>query len=137
MRELKRIIFHCSATEDGKDYTVDQIRRWHTSPPRNWRDIGYHYVIYRDGSIHEGRPIDQQGAHTRGENADSIGICYIGGLRDGKATDTMTMRQEIAWLKLVHSLRTVFGPMTIHGHNEYANKACPSFIVKEKYPFLL
>jgi N-acetylmuramoyl-L-alanine amidase len=137
MRELKRIIFHCSATEDGKDYTVDQIRRWHTSPPRNWRDIGYHYVIYRDGSIHEGRPIDQQGAHTRGENADSIGICYIGGVRDGKATDTMTMRQEIAWLKLVHSLRTVFGPMTIHGHNEYANKACPSFIVKEKYPFLL
>ena len=137
MRELKRIIFHCSATEDGKDYTVETIRRWHTSPPRNWRDIGYHYVIYRDGSIHEGRPIDQQGAHTRGENADSIGICYIGGLRDGKATDTMTMRQEIAWLKLVHSLRTVFGPMTIHGHNEYANKACPSFIVKEKYPFLL
>jgi N-acetylmuramoyl-L-alanine amidase len=137
MRELNRIIFHCSATEDGKDYTVDQIRRWHTSPPRNWRDIGYHYVIYRDGSIHEGRPIDQQGAHTRGENADSIGICYIGGVRDGKATDTMTMRQEIAWLKLVHSLRTVFGPMTIHGHNEYANKACPSFIVKEKYPFLL
>jgi N-acetylmuramoyl-L-alanine amidase len=137
MRELKRIIFHCSATEDGKDYTVDQIRRWHTSPPRNWRDIGYHYVIYRDGSIHEGRPIDQQGAHTRGENADSIGICYIGGVRDGKATDTMTMRQEIAWLKLVHSLRTVFGPMTIHGHNEFANKACPSFIVKEKYPFLL
>jgi len=137
MRELKRIIFHCSATEDGKDYTVDQIRRWHTSPPRNWRDIGYHYVIYRDGSIHEGRPIDQQGAHTRGENADSIGICYIGGVRDGKATDTMTMHQEIAWLKLVHSLRTVFGPMTIHGHNEFANKACPSFIVKEKYPFLL
>jgi len=137
MRELKRIIFHCSATEDGKDYTVETIRRWHTSPPRNWRDIGYHYVIYRDGSIHEGRPIDQQGAHTRGENADSIGICYIGGVKDGKATDTMTMHQEIAWLKLVHSLRTVFGPMTIHGHNEYANKACPSFIVKEKYPFLL
>jgi len=137
MRELKRIIFHCSATEDGKDYTVETIRRWHTSPPRNWRDIGYHYVIYRDGSIHQGRPIDQQGAHTRGENADSVGICYIGGVRDGKATDTMTMHQEIAWLKLVHSLRTVFGPLTIHGHNEYANKACPSFIVKEKYPFLL
>lgn len=137
MRELKRIIFHCSATEDGKDYTVETIRRWHTSPPRNWRDIGYHYVIYRDGSIHQGRPIDQQGAHTRGENADSVGICYIGGVRDGKATDTMTMNQEIAWLKLVHSLRTVFGPLSIHGHNEYANKACPSFIVKEKYPFLL
>jgi N-acetylmuramoyl-L-alanine amidase len=137
MRELKRIIFHCSATEDGKDYTVETIRRWHTSPPRNWRDIGYHYVIYRDGSIHQGRPIDQQGAHTRGENADSIGICYIGGVRDGKATDTMTMHQEISWLKLVHSLRTVFGPLTIHGHNEFANKACPSFIVKEKYPFLL
>lgn len=137
MRELKRIIFHCSATEDGKDYTVETIRRWHTSPPRNWRDIGYHYVIYRDGSIHQGRPIDQQGAHTRGENADSVGICYIGGVRDGKATDTMTMYQEIAWLKLVHSLRTVFGPLSIHGHNEYANKACPSFIVKEKYPFLL
>jgi len=135
MRDLKRIVLHCSATEDGKDYTVEQIRRWHLN--RKFRDIGYHYVIYRDGTIHQGRPIDEVGAHVKGHNADTVGICYIGGLVNGKATDTMTMHQEIAWLKLVHSLRMVFGYMTIHGHNEFANKACPCFVVKDKYTFLL
>lgn len=135
MRKLKRIILHCSATEEGKDYTVAEIRRWHKK--RGWKDIGYHYVIYRDGTIAPGRPLDQQGAHVTGENGDSIGICYIGGLINGDPKDTMTSHQEMSWLNLVHCLRTLFGPLTIHGHNEFANKACPSFTVAEKYNFLL
>ena len=136
MRDLNRIILHCSATEAGRPTTVDEIRRWHTTPPRNWSDIGYHYVIYADGSIHQGRPIDKQGAHTSKHNHDSIGICYIGGLVDGVPTDTMTALQEMAWLQLVNSLRLVFGPLTIHGHNEFAAKACPCFDVQMKYAWL-
>ncbi len=82
-RRIDKIILHCTATPEGKDYTVDQIREWHLA--RDFTDVGYHYVIYRDGSIHKGRPIEKVGAHTTGQNAHSIGICLIGGCAaDGK-----------------------------------------------------
>ncbi len=136
MRDINRIILHCTATEASKHVSVDTIRKWHTSSPRNWRDIGYHYVILLDGTIALGRPVADQGAHTKGENHDSIGCAYVGGLLDGKPHDTMTAYQDMSWLMLVNSLRTVFGPLTLHGHNEFANKACPSFVVAEKYSFL-
>lgn len=135
MRELSRIILHCSATEEGKDIDAATIRRWHTKG-NGWKDIGYHYVIRIDGSLESGRPIDEAGAHVKGHNADSIGICYIGGLRDGKVADTMTELQELALLELVRSLRLLFGYMPISGHNEYSSKACPSFNVQNKYGFL-
>lgn len=134
MRNLTRIVLHCSATEAGKKFTVDDIRTWHKA--RGWRDVGYHYVIGLDGTIEKGRPVDEVGAHVKGHNADTIGVCYIGGLREGKPADTMTHEQEIAWMNLVFSLRTTFGFMPVHGHNEYANKACPSFDVQRKYGFL-
>lgn len=139
MRALHRIILHCSATIEGAHFDVATIRQWHTSPPRNWSDIGYHYVIWLDGTIEKGRPIEKSGAHTRGHNADSIGVCYIGGVdKDNKPKDTMTPIQDIAFIKLVQSLRMVFGQhLTIHGHNEYAKKACPSFEVADKYNFLI
>ena len=97
------------------------------------RDIGYHFVIYRDGSVHAGRPIEQIGAHTSGYNANSIGICYIGGCaKDGKTPkDTRTEAQRSALVKLVAELRAKFSGATVHGHNEFANKACPSFNVQK------
>lgn len=61
MRKITEIIVHCSATPEGKDYTVHDIDRWHRA--RGFKCIGYHYVIYRDGSIHNGRPVEQTGAH--------------------------------------------------------------------------
>lgn len=134
MRNLTRIVLHCSATEYGKDYDVDTIRQWHLA--RGWKDIGYHYVIYRDGTIVKGRDVDVIGSHVKGHNHDTIGICYIGGLLEGEPADTMTSMQEISFLELVFSLRTVFGWLSVHGHNEYAAKACPSFSVKEKYKFI-
>jgi N-acetylmuramoyl-L-alanine amidase len=138
MRELKRIILHCSATPEGRDVTTEEIRRWHTSPPRNWRDIGYHYVIRLDGSIEQGRPLDLAGAHVRGHNKDSVGVVYVGGTdADGKPKDTMTHQQLFSLYKVVVSLRNLFGPLTLHGHNEFSNKACPSFIVSEKLPYLV
>ncbi len=130
MRKINRIIIHCSATPEGKDYTVQQIDQWHRQ--RGFRCIGYHFVIYRDGSVHEGRPIEQVGAHTSGYNANSIGICYIGGcVADGKTpNDTRTEAQRAALIRLVADLKARYPRATVHGHNEFANKACPSFIVK-------
>ncbi len=134
MRALHRIVLHCSATERGQDITADEIRRWRLA--RGWSDIGYHYVIRLVGTIDLGRQVAKQGAHVAGHNSDTIGICYIGGLYKGLAEDTMTSHQEMSFLNLVHSLRTVFGDLSVHGHNEFSNKACPSFTVKDKYSFL-
>ena len=133
MRDINRIVLHCSATVEGKEYSVDTIRGWHKA--KGWSDIGYHYVISLDGCIEIGRPIDRQGAHVRGHNKDTIGICYVGGVdADLKPKDTMTPEQEDAFRELVSSIRTLFGEdITIHGHNEFSSKACPSFIVKDKF----
>ena len=136
MRDINRIILHCTATKEGKDYSVETIRQWHLK--RNFSDIGYHYLIGLDGTIHLGRPVFKQGAHTKSENKDSIGVAYVGGLDlDGKPKDTMTSMQEIGLLQLYNSLNITFGKLSLHGHNEYSTKACPSFIVKDKYKFLI
>lgn len=130
MRKINSIILHCSATPEGKDYSVETIRKWHKA--RKFTDIGYHYVIYRDGTIHLGRPLAQVGAHTTGQNANSVGICYIGGVAaDGKtAKDTRTPAQKEAMYTLCKILMDTLGIKEIHGHYEYAAKACPSFDVK-------
>lgn len=129
MRRINSIIIHCSATPEGKDFTVQDIDRWHKS--RGWQCIGYHYVIYRDGSVHEGRPVEQIGAHTAGHNAESIGICYIGGVdAKGKPKDTRTLQQREALRRLVADLKKQHPGATVHGHNEFAAKACPCFDVK-------
>ena len=132
MRKIDKLIVHCSATAEGRDYTVAQIRECHVKG-NGWRDIGYHYVIYRDGSVHTGRPVEQIGAHTTGQNANSIGICYIGGYAaDGKTPkDTRTEAQRIALRGLVKELKEKYPGATVHGHNEFANKACPCFDVRK------
>jgi N-acetylmuramoyl-L-alanine amidase len=137
MRPLKRIILHCTATPEGKHFDVATIRRWHVKD-RGWKDIGYHYVIYIDGSVHEGRPVEQVGAHTSGHNSDSIGVVYVGGVdKNGKAKDTLNEVQETAMVNLIKALREEHGEMSLHGHNEFAAKACPSFKVKDKFGWLL
>ena len=133
MRQIKEIILHCSATAEGRDYTVADIDRWHKA--RGWRGIGYHYVIYRDGSVHPGRPVEQIGAHCTGHNANSIGICYIGGLAADNKTpkDTRTPAQREALRDLVELLKTEYPNATIHGHHEFADKACPCFNVSKEF----
>lgn len=130
MRKITKIIIHCSATPEGRDYTIADIDRWHKQ--KGWKGIGYHYVIYRDGSVHSGRSIEEIGAHCTGQNANSIGVCYIGGLSaDGKtAKDTRTPEQKAALRSLIEKLKGKFPNVTIHGHREFANKACPCFDVK-------
>lgn len=135
-RFINEIIIHCSATPAGKDYTVDDIRRWHKQ--QGWTDIGYHYVIYRDGTIHEGRSIDIAGAHCTGHNTHSIGVCYIGGVqRNGKTpSDTRTHAQKEALARLLGELKVIYPTARIHGHRDFANKACPSFDATREYSSL-
>lgn len=133
-RRINKLIVHCTATPEGKDYTVEQIRTMHIKQ-NGWSDIGYHYVIYRDGSVHRGRSESVAGAHTIGHNSNSIGICYVGGLAsDGKTPkDTRTLAQKESLAKLLKELKAKYPAATIHGHNEFANKACPSFNAKTEY----
>ena len=133
MRKINEIIIHCAATREGRDFTVEDITRWHKA--RGFATIGYHYVIYRDGSIHEGRPLEQIGAHCVGHNKHSIGICYIGGCAsDGKTPkDTRTSEQKEALLSLLRRLKARFPNATIHGHREFAAKACPSYDAFREY----
>lgn len=132
-RTINEIIVHCSATAEGMDYTVADITRWHKA--RGFTTIGYHYVVYRDGSIHVGRDINMVGAHCTGHNAHSIGVCYIGGCAaDGKTPkDTRTDAQKQSLVTLLTALRRLYPKATIHGHREFAAKACPSFNAKEEY----
>ena len=134
-RQITDIIIHCSATPEGKDYTVQDIRRWHKQ--QGWSDIGYHYVVYRNGHIEPGRDVDIAGAHCEGHNAMSIGVCYIGGVaRDGKtAKDTRTLTQKAALLSLLADLRQIYPHARIVGHRDYdtKGKACPSFDAKNEY----
>lgn len=131
MRKINEIILHCSATAEGKDYIVSDIDKWHKA--RGFKCIGYHYVIYRDGSVHPGRPLNEVGAHTTGHNTNSIGICYVGGCaKDGRTPkDTRTPEQKLAMYKLLYDLLNTYPKATVHGHYEYANKACPSFKIED------
>lgn len=137
----KGIIVHCAATRpDWLDQStlkdqVEQIRMWHTSAPRNWRDIGYHIIIGRSGEIEEGRPLGTSGAHARGHNSD-VGICLIGGFgsdADDIASDHYTPAQLDALYNVIKELQALYNipDAKIIGHNRVANKACPGFRVQK------
>lgn len=137
-RNIKEIIVHCSATPEGEDYTVAQIRQMHLA--RGFSDIGYHYVIYRDGSINVGRAEAVSGAHCTGHNTISIGVCYIGGCPprsvknwDRQGKDTRTPAQKMSLVKLLRELKKKYPKAKIYGHRDFANKACPSFDAKREY----
>ena len=132
-RNIREIIVHCSATPDGKDFTVDDIRKWHKA--RGFSDVGYHYIVYRDGSVHDGRSVHLVGAHCTNHNANSIGVCYIGGVAtDGKTPkDTRTPQQKEALLTLLKQLKSLYPQAKIYGHRNFSNKACPSFAASREY----
>ena len=137
MRKINKIILHCTATPEGRHTTVENIRLWHKA--QGWSDIGYHYVVYLDGSIHPGRPIEVSGAHTKGLNKNSIGVAYVGGINamNFKAKDTRTPEQKEALDCLLNELMGTYKGATLHGHNEFAPKACPSFNVQKEYEYLI
>lgn len=146
MREIKYIVLHCSATKEGKNIGAQDIDRWHRQ--RGFRKIGYHFVILLDGSICRGRDITEIGAHVAGSNAQSIGICYVGGLdAAGKPKDTRTEQQKAAMFYLLQRLREQFPQAQILGHRDFSPdrngdgiiepqewiKACPCFDAIDEY----
>ncbi len=135
MRTINSIIIHCTATKPLAHINVNDVRRWHQE--RGFSDIGYHYLILVDGTIETGRPLSAIGAHCKGQNAHSIGICYVGGLSDkGKPADTRTPAQREAMRTLLVSLKHRFSDATIHGHRDFAVKACPCFDATAEYAYL-
>lgn len=132
MRDIKEIIVHCSATPEGRNYSVEEIDRWHKN--RGWSEIGYHYVIYLDGSIHKGRDIERVGAHCTNHNKNSIGVCYIGGCdKDMNPKDTRTQEQKDALIEILTRLKKRYPGAKIYGHRDFANKACPCFDATTEY----
>lgn len=126
MRKIDKIILHCTATPEGREVTVADVTAWHKE--RGFRTIGYHYLVYLDGTVVSGRREEEIGAHCLGQNAGSIGVCYVGGLDSrGKPKDTRTAAQRVALRNLVEGLQRRYPHATLHGHNEFAAKACPCF----------
>jgi len=129
MRQISKIIIHCTATKERQAVSVADVTKWHKA--RGFSTIGYHYLIGLNGEIWAGRPLEQIGAHTENHNANSIGICYVGGLdENGKPKDTRTAAQKASMLQLINELKAKYPQATVHGHKEFANKACPCFDVK-------
>lgn len=134
MRKIDRIIIHCSDTPAGRHTTVADIDRWHRE--KGYKKIGYHYVIYLNGAIHKGRSEMEVGAHCKGYNAHSIGICYVGGKENGKPKDTRTDAQKESLLFLLRDLKKRYPNAKICGHRDLAARDCPCFDAKSEYSSL-
>lgn len=127
IQEVRYIVIHAADTPASMDIGVDEIRQWHLR--RGFFDVGYHYVIRRDGTIENGRPTDRPGAHARGFNHLSIGICMVGG---GDGENNYTDDQWDALGGLVTGLKVAHPDSEVLGHRDLpnVNKLCPSFDVR-------
>lgn len=132
MRKITEIIIHCTATPAGRAVTAREVEAWHRE--RGFKTIGYHYLVGLTGKVEAGRPESEIGAHCKGHNACSIGVAYVGGLdSSGRAADTRTDAQKTALRKLVGELRERYPGAMVHGHREFAAKACPCFDAGKEY----
>jgi len=134
MRKITLIILHCSAVKPQQVSGFREIDRWHRQ--RGFKNgCGYHYIVRRDGSIENGRPLEMVGAHCQNHNQHSIGICYEGGLdAKGKPADTRTDAQKVAIRQLIDRLRKQFPKAIVTGHNVFnPMKACPCFDAVKEY----
>ena len=132
-KDVTRIVVHCTATPEGRNVTVEDVKRWHVDE-RGWSDIGYHWIIELDGTLKKGRDESKSGAHAKGWNHCSIGVCYVGGCdKNMKAKDTRTDDQKITLGCLLHDLRGRYPNAKIIGHRDISQKDCPSFDAKTEY----
>lgn len=124
------LVIHCSATRAiQSNISAADIRQWHKS--KGWKDIGYHYVIKRDGTLETGRPETEIGSHVQGHNSDSVGICLVGGLNDKtfKPENNYTAAQWKTLTSLVARLVKIYPSAKVLGHRDFkgVQKACPCF----------
>jgi N-acetylmuramoyl-L-alanine amidase len=134
MRVLTKIIIHCSASDDPKQDDPLEIRNLHMSSKetkikwgkydttgKGFSDIGYHYVITKDGSVHMGRRLDKIGAHCLGQNLESVGICLT-----GEHDFTPDQFFSLAWLlnDVLNNNPTI---REVRPHSHYSDKSCPNF----------
>lgn len=133
MRKITRIILHCTATfqSDNPLKDIENIKNYWKNTLK-WKSPGYHFLIDPTGKIHNIHPIEKPSNGVAGYNANSIHVCYIGGIDKNKnPLDNRTIEQKCAMLHQVKELKKKFPNATIHGHNEFSSKACPSFNVKQ------
>ena len=164
MRPITKIILHCSASLEGIDLTGNDILRMHTNPVslggRGWKNPGYHYVVRLSGKVEQILGLEHIANGVKGHKAESIHICYVGGIRSVNSeqltvlracsrgafaeqhdhpvkaapANTMTPAQRLAIRQLLTRLRAQFPHATLHGHREFAAKACPCFDVRTEFP---
>ncbi|PLW77899.1 N-acetylmuramoyl-L-alanine amidase [Cohaesibacter celericrescens] len=135
MRKIYELIWHCTATPEGREVSVAEIDSWHKQ--RGWNGIGYHKVIHLDGSVSSGRPLWKMGAHVRGHNRGTIGYVYVGGLDSHKRPkDTRTEAQKRTMIRLSQEAVRDHGVRKISGHRDYAAKACPCFDASGEYRWI-
>jgi N-acetyl-anhydromuramyl-L-alanine amidase AmpD len=133
MRDIQKLVVHCAATMPSMDIGAKEIRQWHLD--KGWKDIGYHYVIRRDGSNEKGRPDEIAGAHVAGHNKNTIGICLVGGINeDGYPEPNFTDEQFVMLRRLLTALLQTYAlhGEDILGHRDFPNtgKSCPCFSVR-------
>lgn len=131
LRKISRLIVHCAATRPSMDIGAAEIRQWHRG--NGWNDIGYHYVIRRNGVIEAGRAESVPGAHAAGHNSDTIGICLVGGLdQAGQPAPLFEPAQMKTLAELLERLRQTYPGAEVLGHRDLpgVRKACPSFDVR-------
>lgn len=137
MRQIEQIVIHCSATKPKMDIGLKEIKVWHTAKPpqgQGWSDVGYHFIIRRDGSREIGRPLDRAGSHVKNHNARTIGICLVGGIDDkGKSENNFTGPQFGELERLVRELLLQFPGAEVLGHRDFpaVAKDCPCFNVRD------
>ena len=145
LENIHSIVVHCSATKEGVWVDAHDIDIWHKA--RGWSGIGYHRVIRLDGTVEQGRAFTRRGAHVKGNNTNTIGVCLIGGLdSNGKPKDTFTWQQYDALHKEILRIRMYCDISIIKGHRDYSPdlngdglitsnewiKMCPCFDVQTK-----
>ena len=146
MRKINLIVIHCSATREDRTLTPGDLEVMHRR--RGFNGTGYHYYIRKDGTTVLTRPIERVGAHVKGWNAHSIGVCYEGGLnRKGQPADTRTPTQKATIRQLVHQLKELFPGSRVCGHRDLSPdlngngeiepeewmKACPCFDAEQEF----
>ena len=132
-KSTESIVIHCSATKSSMDIGLVEIRKWHVED-NGWRDVGYHYIIRRNGELELGRRHDDTGAHAAGYNHKTIGVCMVGGMADdNSAENNFTDKQWTSVSDLIKQIKVNYPDVNVIGHNEISSKECPSFDVQKWY----